>query len=137
MTKALLTCFLAPTLAIAAGGDPAVADYFQVHEAYRTQACKGELGNKEMEACSVKELDAASKRMKERLKAAFGTVGDDSPKFAKKLKLTQKAWEQTYITQCEIQNRESSNGTGYSSILNFCLIQMINERASYLKTLTE
>lgn len=137
MRKTLLTFLLAPTLAMAEAGPSAVADYFQVHEPFQTHACKGESGNKEMEVCSVKELAAASSRMKARYQTALSSVGEDFPKLASKLKVNQKLWEQTYHAQCEIQNRESAKGSGYSSILNFCLIQMLNERTSYLSSLTE
>jgi uncharacterized protein YecT (DUF1311 family) len=135
MKKALLTCLLAPTVAVAAGNAPAIADYFKVHEPYDTKACIAANGNAGMEACTLKELETARLQMNARFKAAVRSVNEESPKLALKLKQNQKTWESTYLPQCEVQLYESVTGSGYGSLLNFCLIQMVNERTSYLNTL--
>lgn len=137
MKKLIFLLLGIPTVLMAAGIDQNNPDYYKVHEPYRTVACKKEEFNKSMEECSAKELTMATKAMKERYKVVQAALNEGYPKVGRMLKQSQKIWEQYYATSCVIQNHESAGGTGYSSLLNFCLIEMLNERTSYLNTLTD
>ena len=133
---AFLMLFISLPL-MAADNQITVPGYTKIHEPYGTKACEKQETNRNMALCSQRVLASSKKALDTRYQFVLKTLKIDYPATAKKLQSTQKMWEAFYPINCEVGEHESESGTGYSSILDFCLIQMVNERISYLDTLID
>lgn len=137
MRRVALLLLFASLPLMAAESSPPIPNYDSVHLPYRTKACEEKNTDREMKECSAKVLEVTKAQMEQRYKTVLGALEKESPKTAKSLKTEQQLWKKMYPISCSIKVYESEGGTGYYSILDFCLIKMVNERTSYLNSLTD
>ncbi|VAW49735.1 hypothetical protein MNBD_GAMMA04-1170 [hydrothermal vent metagenome] len=104
--------------------------YDEIHKSYQSLNCFDEATQQEMNKCGEQSLSSTKAKMDSILNEAI--EGKDNA-FSEKIKKSQTLWTTFTHISCEIETYESKSGTGYYSILNFCLETKLNERISYLQ----
>lgn len=125
----LLLCVI-PTTLFAATTHLESLTYDEIHKSYQSLNCFDEATQQEMDECGKQSLSSAKAKMDSILNEL---IGGDKNAFAEKVKKSQTLWVSFTQISCEIETYESEGGTGYYSILNYCLETKVNERISYLQ----
>lgn len=126
----LLLFFVIPATSFASTTHFESLSYDEIHKNYQSLNCFDEATQQEMNKCGEQSLSLA----KDKMNSIFNEVIEEKDNaFSEKVKKSQVLWTTFAHISCEIETYESEGGTGYYSILNFCLETKLNERISYLK----
>ncbi len=129
----LLVLMLVSSAVIAGGGDAEQGSYYETHKSFLSMNCIDEQTQKDMDDCGVNSLAGVKKEME----AVLEALSASKPSIAKEIQLDQQNWAAYAKSSCDIETHDSKEGSGYFSVLNYCMETKINERISYLMWLVD